>query len=339
MSEYPERELTAPVKLCLPDGSLNPEAVGWSRRSLHTCNLKGAWLRKKRWNYWCVTSERFVFSAALANVDYIGLAFAYFLDIETGELVEDGVVTPLGIHCSLPDEVEADIAFNRRRWSFTVKYQAGKIHFTFHRPSMRGRRVLADLVFAPPPSLDSLNVVIPWSPKRFQFTSKQNCLPAEGGVKVGDRTYEADPASSFACLDYGRGIWPYFTTWNWAAGAGYQGNDLIGLNLGAKWTDGTGSNENGIWRNGRLHKLSEDLDFSYDRADFRKPWHIRTQATDRLDLTFTPFFEHVSGVNLLALASEGHQCFGRFSGRLRFDDDVVEVDSLLGWSEEHKARW
>ncbi|GHG48054.1 hypothetical protein GCM10011331_09540 [Flavimobilis marinus] len=37
-----ERELTEPVDLCRPDGTLNPAAVGWSRRPLHRTALRRA---------------------------------------------------------------------------------------------------------------------------------------------------------------------------------------------------------------------------------------------------------------------------------------------------------
>ncbi|GAA3097385.1 DUF2804 family protein [Nonomuraea salmonea] len=46
-----EREITAAVDLCLPDGRLDPRAVGWTRRPLHRANLRG-WGRTKRWEYW-----------------------------------------------------------------------------------------------------------------------------------------------------------------------------------------------------------------------------------------------------------------------------------------------
>ena len=36
-----EPEITEPVDLCLPDGRLNPAAVGWTRRPLHRANLRG----------------------------------------------------------------------------------------------------------------------------------------------------------------------------------------------------------------------------------------------------------------------------------------------------------
>ena len=50
------REITRPVPLCRPGGKLNPEAVGFSRRPLHTSdNLPSGPLhlwRTKRWDYW-----------------------------------------------------------------------------------------------------------------------------------------------------------------------------------------------------------------------------------------------------------------------------------------------
>nr|BFE82799.1 hypothetical protein GCM10020093_054000 [Planobispora longispora] len=50
-----EREIVVPTDLCLPDGRLNPEAVGWTRRPLHRANLRG-WGRAKRWEYWGIVT-------------------------------------------------------------------------------------------------------------------------------------------------------------------------------------------------------------------------------------------------------------------------------------------
>src|SRR3990172_8302415 len=91
-----EREIAEAVNLCDARGRLLPASVGWSRRPLHTCNLRGHPLRKKRWNYWCITSDSYLFSVTLASVDYMGLAFAYFLERETGRFVEKTVTVPFG---------------------------------------------------------------------------------------------------------------------------------------------------------------------------------------------------------------------------------------------------
>ena len=39
-------------------------------------------------------------------------------------------------------------------------------------------------------------------------------------------------------------------------------------NLDSGWTDGTGMNENGFCLDGKLTKLSEDMQFSYNPSDF-----------------------------------------------------------------------
>src|SRR6185436_3904336 len=129
-----------------------------------------------------------------------------------------------------------------------------------------------------------LNVVIPFSERRFQFTSKQNTLPAEGEVRVPGRAFSFSPHNqSFACLDYGRGLWPYRTTWNWASASGVQDGRTIGLQLGGRWTDGTGMTENALCLDGRLHKIGDDVQFAYDTRDFMKPW---TLSSPRVALRF-----------------------------------------------------
>ena len=80
----------------------------------------------------------------------------------------------------------------------------------------------ADILVERPSEHETLNVVIPWSDMQFQFTSKQNTLPASGFVQLGDERYEFT-APSFGCLDYGRGVWPEHTRWNWGAASGVSG--------------------------------------------------------------------------------------------------------------------
>ena len=51
------REITEHVELCDQSGSLNPDARGWARQPVITCNLRGRFLRKKKWDYWCVVGN------------------------------------------------------------------------------------------------------------------------------------------------------------------------------------------------------------------------------------------------------------------------------------------
>jgi len=344
------REITHPVDLCISTGRLDPAAIGWSRRPLHRCNLSGAWLRKKRWNYWAFTTEKNLFSVTVSNIDYIGLAFVYVADFERGVVTEETVITPLGLGCALADEVDRDVHFARSGLAISMTHEHGAeghgVRFAVDMPRFGGRGLEAELVARYPAGHDTLNVVIPWSESRFQFTGKHNTLPAEGEVRLGAGSGEAAEhipftgPQAFACLDYGRGIWPRRCTWNWGSASGRRGGRTVGLNLGGKWTDGTGSTENAVCVDGRLVKIHDDLVWTYDRDDWMKPWRVHAPDRDVLDLEFTPVLEREAATNAVVLRSEVHQLFGHYRGRmLDAEGRPVDVDGLLGWAEEHVAAW
>ncbi|MHB0886940.1 MAG: DUF2804 domain-containing protein [Bacillota bacterium] len=355
-----ERELTAPVSLCGSGGALNPEAVGWSRKPLHDCNLAGHWPRKKRWDYWCVTSDEYLFSVTLSNLDYAGLAFVYFHDFAGGRFIEKTVMKPLAAGCTLGRAVGEPVRFEDRGLRFSIEPDsaaapslaeaAARTRIRVESPDFGGSALAADLVVDHPAGHESMNVVIPWSRSRFQFTSKHQALPAEGVVTVGGGRGAGTRAGalearfpaglSFACLDFGRGVWPYSSVWNWASFSAMVDGRPVGVNLGGRWTDGTGYTENAIVAGGRLTKLPEKVTFAYDPKDFMRPWSIRTEGSDRVDLAFSPFYERVAKSDMLVVRSEVHQMIGRFSGTLTLDGGRrVAADGAVGWAEDHRARW
>lgn len=338
---YTEPELTDPVNLCDSKGNLNPAAIGWSRQPLHHCNLRGHWPRKKRWNYWAVVSPTHLFSITLSNVDYMGLPFVYILDFNTKEFAEKTLLIPFGADCNLSPDPNADVAYTNPAMPIEMLQNDEGVQIKVACPDLEGKPLQANLQVHIPKGHESLNVVIPWSNKRFQFTSKQNTLPVEGIVEWGDSTIRFDLDDSFACLDLGRGMWPYSCFWNWSSfSTRLTDGRTVGVNLGAGWTDGTGMNENGLWIDGKLLKLSEDIVFSYNKSDFMAPWKLKTSATDRVNLVFTPFFERVARTDALIIYSEVHQMIGRFNGTLETDEgETIPIKDAIGWAEDHNARW
>ena len=337
-----EPEIVAPILQCLPDGKLNRAAIGWSRRPLHRCNLAGHWPRKKRWDYWCVTTHTHLLSLTYADVDYLGLVSVWLLDYETRTVFERGAFVPFARGFALPDRVGGgDMRYESSGLRLQISTDPGGTRLQAGFRTRDGTTLDADVYVESPAGHETVNVVIPWSDERFQFTSKHNTRPARGSAVVNGHTYSFDRDNhAFGCLDYGRGVWPYHCLWNWASASGIEAGHTVGLNLGGKWTDGTGMTENGLCIDGRLHKLSEELIFTYDRHDFTAPWRIRTPISERVDLTFTPFFQKQARINLLLLASETHACFGHFSGSVVTDDgERLAIRKLMGWSEEHRARW
>lgn len=322
------REITEPVDLCLPDGTLNPAAVGWSRTPLHTANLTG-WGRNKRWEYWGVVTPTHIVGVVVSSLDYAGVHSLYLLDRTTGLETTRGTVVPLARGARLPPFSGAGTAYARgRQLEISIDQRPG-------RTTIRAEADGLTLDLEVGPGGESLGVVVPWSRRRFQYTVKDLGRPVRGTIGLGTDRYAVSPTDSFAVLDHGRGRWPYAMTWNWAAGS-RPGGDL-GIQLGGRWTDGTRQTENGLFVEGRLHKIHEELTWTYDRDDWTAPWLIEGE---RLRVELEPFHERVDRTNLLVVAGETHQCFGTFSG-WAVDDDGRRVDlaGLVGWAEEARNRW
>ena len=204
-----------------------------------------------------------------------------------------------------------------------------------------GKPLQAEFQITEPENHESLNVVVPWSERLFQFTAKNNTLPAQGRVVLDGNAIVFDAKDSFATLDFGRGVWPYKGFWNWASfSTRLPDGRTLGVNFGAGWTDKTGSTENALCIDGRLIKLSEDMTFTYSTQDFKVPWKIQTAETGRVDLIFTPFFERIAKTAMLILRSEVHQMIGHFDGTiLGEDDEIIQVSQAVGWAEDHHSRW
>ena len=334
-----QKEIKESVYLCRPNGALNPEAIGWARRPFPICNLKGSPFRKKRWNYWCIADENFLFSVTIADLDYAESVFAYALDFRHQRFTEQTAILPFPGKTKLPPgfggKVEMDIKGLRARFE---DMPAGRL-LSCRSEDFGGTVLTAEVKVEIPADEESLNVVVPWSRRRFQFTSKQLCLPATGKVQWGSELYEFKKGRAFATLDLGRGIWPFQTSWNWAAFSGNAGRDRVGVNMGARWTDGTGMNENGILLNGKLFKIFDDIVFQYDEQDLKGPWSMRTKSSSALELDFQPFHERVAETNLLLLRTKVNQLFGLYSGRVRVGRKELKINQLFGWAEDHRARW
>lgn len=338
-----ERELTSPIDLCGSDGLLNRDAVGWSRQPLHRCNVGPPLERRKKWNYWAVTSNDLLLSATIADIQRFQLGGVYIYHRATKRHIEKAVVVaPETI--AIPEGITGDmvIAHDDMRVSLTDEGAGASAgtRIRVEAPDFGGQRLEVDIAVERPDGHETLNVVIPWSSVQFQYTSKQNTLPASGYVQLGDERMEFQQPA-FGCLDYGRGVWPEYTVWNWGSASVVQNGRTIGLNLGGQWTDGTGMTENGICVDGRLTKISEDLIFDYDRDDVMKRWRVRTTATERIDLLFEPEFVRVSETGKRdGFFTNARQVFGNYSGMIDPDGGPpIEIHDVFGWIEDHEARW
>ena len=318
-------EITEPVELVV-NSRLNPDSVGWTRTPLHRSNNLRSPGRTKRWEYWGVWSDEYFIGLTLADLSYAHLMDIYVLDRSSNT---ETVRSRVGIGPTrqrLSDELPPMTA------------TAGPLRFT---DSNTGTRLQAsaknfELDVNVGVGSDSLGVVVPWNTKQFQYTLKDLNRPATGTVTIAGQTIEL--SNAFAVLDRGRGTWPYRMTWNWGTGNGVSVDGVaLGLQVGGKWTDGTGSTENGLFVNGRLHYWPEELTWEYDLADAAAPWRVHGP---QLDAVLTPFHRRRAVTELGVIGTRIHQAFGTWTGWAADNDgNRYTLDGLVGWTEEARNRW
>ncbi|WP_185908020.1 DUF2804 domain-containing protein [Psychrobacillus soli] len=340
MIQHAEKEITESTLLCDEKGNLNPKAIGYAKKPIIESNLKGHYMRKKKWNYWCVFGDEILFSATISHLDYAAVCYVYFLNYETQRFVEKTVTIPFGNKVKMPSNVLESLHLHSKEMSIQLLYIQNETHMTITVPDFDGDLLHADLHISHPLEDESLNVVIPWNRTQFQFVAKHHILPTSGFVKMGDARYAFQAEDNFAVLDYSRGILPREMTWNWGFASGRIGLRRIGLNFGGKWTDGTGMTENAIILDGKLTKIHEDLLFTYDTNDFMLPWKVKTKFSNEVDLTFTPFFHRTTKTDIKLASSEIHQMIGYYNGKIQLENGpTLHIREMLGSIEERKAKW
>jgi hypothetical protein len=326
----PEREITEPVDLCR-GRRLNPAAIGYTRRPLHRTAVPG-WGRTKRWEYWGLMTPTHMVGVTVSSLDYAGVEALYVLDRATHrETVHAGVV-PLARRVELPEQTGRGRARARAgALAIEIDEEPGATRIRASAPGIELDAVAART------GRDSLGVVVPWSATRFQYTVKDVGRPLAGALVIDGVEHDLGAPGSFAVLDHGRGRWPYAMRWNWGCGHGAVDGRDVAVQVGGRWTDRTGSTENGLILDGVLHKESEDLRWEYDTGDWLAPWRI---TGSRVDLTFHPEHERAAAMNLGVVANETHQCFGTWAGWMTADGgERVVVDGVVGWAEEARNRW
>lgn len=329
-----ERSLAGPVSLITPEGRLNAEAVGWAAQPVvDTSGLGRGRGRNKRWEYWNVTTPTHILALTVSHIDYACVHEVWVFDRATEQTRGRAATVVPARGAELASVLERGPSRARAKGlSIDIDEMPGGT-----RLRARFEGVSFDVLAELPERHERLALVVPWSETRFQYTVKDVARPANGILVIDGVEHPVPAGESWAVLDHGRGRWPYDIAWNWGAGSGRSHGRAIGIQVGARWTAGTGVSENAFFVDGRMHKIHGETEWNYDLSAWRRPWRIRGGG---LDATFEPFFNKITRTDLLVLKGHTDQCFGYWSGVFTpAEGEAIPFAGILGWAEEVHNRW
>lgn len=331
---FVEPRIAAPTTLTGPDGRLNRAAVGWATQPIiDTSGLGAGRGRNKRWEYWNVITPTHILAATVSSIDYACVPEVWVFERATGRewARSAAVIPPRGAELA-PRLEHGPSRMRAKGLSIDIDEVQGGTRI---RAEIEGAsfEVVAEL----PHGHERLALVVPWSDTRFQYTVKDVARPATGRLTLEGVTHELPAGESWAVLDHGRGRWPYNIAWNWGAGSGVSGGRVIGVQVGARWTAGTGVSENAFFVDGVMHKIHGETEWTYDLEHWRTPWRVRGGG---LDATFTPFHVKHSRMNFVVLTGRTDQCFGEWSGTFETAaGELISFAGITGWAEDVHNRW
>lgn len=304
-------------------------------------------LRLKEWDYYLVYNKNDAIAVTVGKSNAFLLISVTFIDLLNRiEKTKSAVRIVPNHKLTLPES--SDIG--------NIVYQDNSIHVAFfHRGNLReiylnmkafdhdkDLEVFMRLFNEP---RDSMVISTPFKEDRkaFYYNNKIIGMNASGTIHYNNRTISFTPEDSFGLLDWGRGVWPYRTTWYWGAASGMVNGDLFGFNLGYGFGDTSAATENMLFFNGEASKL-DDITFhiprdEYGNFDYLSPWKV-TSSDLRFEMNFEPILDRSVSLNAVILSTNQHQIFGKFSGYAILDDGtIIIVNDFLGFAERVVNKW
>lgn len=341
-----QKKITSKCDLLDDDGLLTAEGYA-TTALLHydRAKIKAAKHRIKEWDYYYVVSPEngYGITFTISDLGYIGLTAICWLDFKNRKSYQTDSLSffPMGNTGLSAAPTDGKVSVRSKKVNLSCEVEGGTRTLVFSCPDFNGSDDLCgEITLHQDLQSDSMVIATSWKENRraFYYNQKTNCMPAEGVVKIGDKSFEFSKHNSFAGLDWGRGNWTYENQWYWGSASGLLDGKPFGFNIGYGFSDRSAATENMLFYEGAAHKLGE-VEFIFDVENYMAPWRF-VSNDGRFELDFEPIMDRSSSVKLLVLKSSQHQVFGYFSGFVILDDGTkLNLNRFFGFAEDVFNRW
>lgn len=341
-----QREITKPSMLLDKKGELIQKGYATSPLLKYRRKNVAKKHRLKEWDYYLVYNKEYAVSLTIAKSISLILIGISIIDLNEGKIINKNTIRIVPKKFQLPqDSRKGNIVYKDKTIKLSFKIEESIRILLLKKYNYKKTADLdISLVLYNEPR-DSMVIATPFieDSKNFYYNRKIIGMRASGYVRYHKDNYGFSPIDSYAILDWGRGVWPYKTTWYWSAAAGKIHGKVFGFNLGYGFGDNTYATENMLFYDGKSSKL-DCVTFHIPRKankeyDYLKPWTI-TSSDKRIEMVFIPIVDRNLNLPLLLLSTNQHQVFGKFTGRAILDDGtVIYLKELLGFAERVQNRW
>jgi Domain of unknown function (DUF2804), N-terminal/Domain of unknown function (DUF2804), C-terminal len=297
--------------------------------------------RIKEWDFWEVFNDQYRVVLNIFDIGYAGVAQFTFTDFNTHKS-KHAIMLKLFTKGSVGNpkswKYDSPLIFTRGKSKMEFDRVDDKIILKVDFPS---KKIKGEFSLQMKKTLDSMVNLIPFeNPKKFVYAVKVMCLPAEGNIKIGDKSYDFNSENnSWGVLDWTRAVFPYKNHWKWCCASGKVNGVDFGFNI--DYGFGKESAKSMIIHNGKGHHL-DTVKYQHDKKNLMAPLVIKS-PDGRVDLILKPKYLEKAGVDLGFVAMKGVNTYGYFTGNMKLDDgtmvEIKESDKLFGWAEEFSQKW
>lgn len=305
--------------------------------------IKVKGMRIKEWDYYYFGDDEKGIALTVADNSYMWLTSVTYFDFTKPLEITKTMMGWLsnGKLCMPHSSKEGDVNFVKKNQSFKFTKKGPQRYLKVWIKNFHKQKDLKVDLKIEETIKDSMVIVTPFKKaKHFYYNQKINLLKAEGHVEMGDNKIAFNQA--YGVLDWGRGVWTYKNTWYWSSLSGVSENHKIGFNLGYGFGDTSYATENMFFYDDQCYKFDDvlfDIPQKDNRDDFMSPWKI-TSKDNKINLTFMPILDRHSHTNVLVIASNQHQVFGKFSGTFKISDNQeVHLKDMMGFAEKVMNKW
>lgn len=365
-----QHEITQPHDLLDANGYLTE--AGYAKSLILNYDrsaIKAPGFKIKEWDYYLVSCGSFAVALTVADNSYMGLDSISLLDFKVPWEHTNSLISAFTFgKKKLPSSSASGNVRTKGKGRYINFINNGTERILeFHMDNFCDKKAIDGKITLTCPADESMVIAIPFAEKKtaFYYNQKINCMPAAGFVAFGGRTYDFPVGTSFGTLDWGRGVWPYKSTWYWASASGLAPDGKrLGWNIGCGFGDTSAASENMIFYDGKAHKLSrvnfhipmkhkiyvthggccgsssgrcaETMDLI---EDYMRAWTF-TSDDGRFEMEFVPIIDRATLTDAKLISSDQHQVFGKFTGKLVLDNGtVIDVKDFLGFAEKVTNKW